>query len=220
MLCQESIRILRFHGHHKAAVGKGGIAAGKRHAIHHHFIILCGGGHNKTTRAHAERVHTAVLNLGGQGIAGSRQPLRALLTGAQVVLRGINEALRVLNTHTHSKGLALQAHTFIMQHAVHISGAVASGQNDGIAGEFTAICRAHAQQALAIGALQQAIHAGLEMHLATGGNDAAAHGLDDIRQAVGADVRVRIGQNLRGSTVGHKGFVNLHDRPTLRGAGE
>ena len=46
----------------------------------------------------------------------------------------------------------------------------------------------------------EAVHTCLEMHLAAAFPDLFAHGFDDARQAVGADVRMSVDENVGGGT--------------------
>ena len=52
------------------AVGKGRVALGKAHAVDDDFIIFCCGRDNEAARAHAERVHSAFANFGGEVVTG------------------------------------------------------------------------------------------------------------------------------------------------------
>ena len=60
---------------------------------------------------------------------------------------------------------------------------------------------------------------GLEADFAPGGEDRVADGFDDVRQQVGADVRMGVGEDLLGRAVGDEHFVNLGDGAALGGAG-
>ena len=71
MLSKIGHGVLRFHSHDNAAIGEGRIPPREAHAIHNDFVVFRRGWHNESPRAHAERMHSAAIDLSGQVVASS-----------------------------------------------------------------------------------------------------------------------------------------------------
>jgi hypothetical protein len=100
--------VLRLDGGNQAGVGEGRVAPGQAHAVDDHFVILGGCRDDPAAGAHAERMHAAVADLGGEAVACGRQQARPFLPGIEVILVAVDERLRVLDAETDGEGLGFQ----------------------------------------------------------------------------------------------------------------
>lgn len=143
--CEDTVLLLvrggifGFDGDDKAAVGERGIAAGERHSIDDDLIIFGGGGHNETTRAHAERMDAAITDFRGNPIAGGGEEMGSLGVWADVVLKGIDEVLGVFDANTDCEGLGFEEEPGIDHHGVDVARAVTGGENDAFGLKFTPV---------------------------------------------------------------------------------
>ncbi len=104
----------------------------------------------------------------------------------------------MLQSHTHSQTFCLYLHLIVMEPTVDVACRVACGQDDRTM-ELLAVVGGDARHRPA--ADDEAVHAGLEVYLATVLQDSIAHVLYHGRQLVRADVWMGIHQNVRVGSV-------------------
>ena len=99
------------------------------HAVDHHAAFFAGGRHHLTARAHAKRVHSASV----------RQMRRQLVvSGTQcgmireiTVLRLVDHALRMLDTHAHREWFPFHEQAFFLQQRKRVARGMTACQNNG-----------------------------------------------------------------------------------------
>ena len=100
------------------------------------------------------------------------------------VLGLVNSGLLVFDPHTHGKGLWLHGYPGFVQHFKGVPGAVADGQNGGIAGDEFPISGFHTHQSAFL--QTQSGDLGVEADLSPQGNNSLAQVLHHRQQHVGA----------------------------------
>ena len=88
----------------------------------------------------------------------------------------------------------------LVEIAIDVACGMTSGEYDR-ALKLCAVGGAHSHYPTAIGREEKFVDSGLEMHFPSGCFDLFAHSLDDAGQAVGADVRMGIGEDVGGGSV-------------------
>jgi len=124
--------VLRFHGDHQAAVGKGGVSTRQAHAIDHDLIVFRGRRNDKPSRTHAEGMDAAFFYLGGQPITGRRKQIGTSGLRIEVVLKSVDEGLRVLDPDADRKGFGFQMNVMCLKHPVDVPGRMTRCQDDAI----------------------------------------------------------------------------------------
>ena len=183
---------------HHARVGPATASVGGAHAVDHQLFGAGGGGNDKSTGAHAERIHTAPVHLLHKGVFGRREIVAAPF--AVVILDLVDEVRRVLQTHAHGHGFLLDFDACGMEIAIDIAGGVAGGENHG-AVPLAAVGGAHPFHPPAIGREEEGVDARLKMHFTARLDDLPTHAGDDAREAIGADVGMGVGENVGGGAV-------------------
>lgn len=152
-----------------------------------------GGRYDISAGAHAKRVYSAVVDARQHRVFGCWQVFTTALR--RVVLQAVDEFLGVFEAHAYGDAFGLDVDALVAQEVVDVACRVPCGE------EYRPV-------PLAPVAVGDAGHGGLvvvenqagdtcaEMYLAARGKDGFAHGLDDGRQTVGADVRMRVDQDV------------------------
>lgn len=160
-------------------------------------------------------MHAAVADFGGQTVACGRQEARPFELGIEMVLGAVDEWLRMLDPETNGEGLGLQQDFPRGQQPVDVARRVAGGQNHGIGRYFRSI--GSDDPADVVSGDEEIDDLGLKPDLAASIEDRGADGLDHVWQEIGTDVRVGVGQDLFGGSVGDKNLVNPGNRTTFGG---
>ncbi len=184
-------------------VGPLRVSSAGRHAVHHRLRRIGHGGHDEAARAHAERVDAAAVDLVDQRVGGRGQVFVAV---RGVVLYGVDETLRVLDAHAHCEGLGFETHAAAVERVVDILGRVARGEHHGRALDRIAV-RRHAAQTPALDL--EARDLASEAYLSARGGDGAADVAYDARQTVGADMGMRLEEDLGRRAVEHERLQRL-----------
>lgn len=131
--------ILRLDSGDQAGIGERRIAAGERHAVDDDLFVGGRCRNDPTTRTHAERMHTAILNLGREPVTCGGQQIGTRLSFGNVILLAIDERLRVLNAETDRKRLVLHQNAFTRQELIDVPRRMARGENRRIAEKLSTI---------------------------------------------------------------------------------
>ena len=123
----------------------------------------------------------------------------------------------MLDAAADGKRLRLQQNRPVRQKSIDVAGRMTAGQDQGVAKNLLAALAAYPVKASVTD--QKIDDFRLEVHFAAGPDDGAADGFDDVGQQIRADVRMGIGENAGGGTVGDEDFVHLGDRSAFGGAG-
>ena len=155
-----------------------------------------------------------MIDLGDEIVFGSRQ----VFTTAQhaVILDLVDDALGVFKSHTHGNALGLEGDAAVMQHLVNVACRMARGQDNRTAECLASRCF-NARHLATVD--NEVGDAGLEMDLATAAQDGLAHGLDDARQFVAADVGMGIDEDILSRPMLDKNSQNAVHRAALLAAG-
>ena len=191
MFLDEVAEILGLDGGNHSGVGKRRVAPREAHAVDHHLVVFRGGRDDPAARAHAERVHSAVANLGGEAVAGGGQQARTAGTGREVVLRAVDERLGVLDAEPDREGFLFQQDVFRGEQPVDVPCGVPGGEDHGVGADFPAGGGDHAADVFFMD--DEIRHLGLEPHLPAGCEDRCPDRLDHIGQQVRSDVRMSVG---------------------------
>ena len=201
---------------HHARIRPTTAAVGGTHAVDHQLFGAGGGGHDEAARAHAEGIHAAPVHLLHEGIFGRGEVAAASL--AVVILNLVDEMGRMLQTHAHGHPFLFDLHSRGVQIAINVAGGVSGGEHHG-AFPLVAAGRAHTLHALSVGREEERIDTRAKMHLTARFDDLPPHGGDDAREAVGANVGVRVGKNVGGGTMLAEDAENAGHIAALLGAG-
>ena len=125
---------------------------------------------------------------------------------------------RMLQTHAHGHTFLFDLHSRGMQIAINVAGGVSGGKHHG-AFPLVAAGRAHALHALSVGREEERVDTRAKMHLTARFDDLPAHGGDDAREPVGANVGVRVGKNVGGGTMLAEDAENAGHIAAFLGAG-
>ena len=125
---------------------------------------------------------------------------------------------RMLQTHAHGHTFLFDLHSRGVQIAINVAGGVSGGEHHG-AFPLVAAGRAHALHTLSVGREEERIDTRAKMHLTARFDDLPTHGGDDAREAVGANVGVRVGKNVGGGAVLAEDAENAGHIAALLGAG-
>ena len=186
----EVFEIRQAHLGNQSRVGIGRRAAAGRHAVHDRLGRIGHRRDDESSGAHAEGVDAAPALLAHERIGGGRQVLAARRT---VVLDRVDERLGVFDAHAHSEGLGLDTHAAGMEQFVDVARRVARGQHHGSPLDPLV---ARADTADTAVAEQQVRYAAVETEQAARIEDRPADVPDDIGELVGADMGMRLVEDL------------------------
>ena len=144
-----------------------------RHTINHHLIRAAGSRHDKASGTHTEGIDASLLHLRHEAVLRRRQVVATPLLA--VVLDLINQLLRMLQADTDSQSLRLDRDTRGIEVTIDIPCGVA-GRQDHRAHKGLAAVGLHPDHPAF--PQDKAIHAGLEMYLASTTQDLLTHPLD------------------------------------------
>jgi hypothetical protein len=159
-------------------------------------FLRCRGDH-APAGAHAEAVHCAAIGASGGEAVRRRAQIRVARTTA--ITRLIDPALRMLDPHADGEGLGLDMHPAGVQHLEGRAGAVADGEHDMIGFEEAAIVQVQPAQALfaiAHPIQRDVVHPRLPAIFSAQFLDRAADALHHRHEAEGADMRMRLPQDV------------------------
>lgn len=122
------LEIRQAHLGHDTRVGEDRVASRRRHAVDDRFAAAGHGRHDKPARAHAERVDAPSPHLLHQRVGRGGQILASL---RHMVLRRVDQPLRMLDAHAHSESLRLELDAAAVEHLVDVPGRMAGSQHDG-----------------------------------------------------------------------------------------
>ena len=193
--------------HHHAAIAPTSVSVGRTHAVDHDLFGSACCRYDKAAGTHAEAIDAAPLNLRHHAVLGGGQPLSTSL--ATVVLYLVDEVGGMLQAYTDGESFCFDVDAALCKVAIDVAGRMACSKDDG-----TVKCGARGMGQGARGYLcfyshnyslapcplllapnNQPCHLRLEVNFATTGKDGLAHVLDDARQAVGADMRMGVGED-------------------------
>ena len=217
MLFFEGLGVFWLDGDDHAAVGERAIAASEAHTIDDHFIVHGGGGDDPAARAHTKGVNAAVSDLGGEAVACGGEEARALLATRDVVLNLVDHRLGMLDADADGEGFLFEKDVASVKEGVDVARAVASGKNDGIGFEGSAIGTGDGAGVVLID--MNVGNFGEEMDFAAVVNDGVAQGLDDVGEEIRSDVGVGIGEDFFWCAVGDENLVDGMDRTAFGSAG-
>ena len=175
----------KFHYH--TAVTPRCIPMTRTHAIDHDLFGTSSSRHNYTTRTHAEAIDTSAPNLSNKTVFSSWQILTPTFTS--MILYLINAMGRMLQTNTYSNTFCLNLHSVIIQPRIDIASRMACGQNNW-PHKFFSCVSLNSHHFIAVD--DDGIHTSLEMHLTSTTNNGITHILNNTRQLIGTNVRMRI----------------------------
>ena len=177
--------VLRRDAHQKAAVDVGPVPGAQAHAVGHQFSGGGGGGHHLTAGADAEgEGGPAGGQVTGQLIVRGGQPV-----GGGAILGQADGALIVLNAHADGEGLFLHGHPRLGQHGEGVTGGVAGGQDQSVAGQgIGPLGPLHREGGQRPAGLLQPGQPVPKAHIAAQGDQLLADVLHRLAQHVGADV--------------------------------
>ncbi len=213
----EGLGILGFDGDDHAAVGEGGVPAGEAHAVDDDFVVFGGGGDDEAAGAHAKGVDAAVVDFGGEAVAGGGEQAGAFLMPGKVVLEVVDERLGMLDAQADGEGFLFEADVLRVQLTVDVAGGVAGGEDEAVGGELASVGGGDASDGAVVD--QEAVDPCAEMDFAAGRSDRFAQGHDDFGEEVGTDVGVGVDEDAPGGAVGDECFVDLANGASLGGPG-
>ena len=193
--------ILRMERDQQGGVGVLPVPGGIAHAVGAHATLLRGGGKHLPTGTHAEGIGAfPVGQMDVQGVIRRRQ-----LSPRSSVLGKVDIRLPVLNAHTHGKRLLLHGHALGMKMFKGVPGGVTDGQYQPVAGQGVDAVSVPdlrpGQPAFFYNKMLQAV---FKAHFPAQRNHAAADVLHHVNENVGADVGLRVIQNVFRRAVGGK----------------
>ena len=158
-----------------------------------------------------------------------RGPKRGV-AGGGTVLRAVDVSLEVLDAHAHGESLAVERHAQVTQELEDVASGMSASEDEGIraeallhekAGRLSALER-HRLDVRRGGAARHvdAHEPRAEADLAAKLADARADVIDDARQDVGADVRLRVPGDLWRSARLNEGIEDEAVQGALRAGGE
>lgn len=205
--------------HDHARVGPLRATVAGAHAVNDELLLVGSSRNDEAAWTHAERVDAASVHLRHEAILGCRQILAASV--ARVILYLVNQLRRMLKAHTDGDALRLNLYLRLGEIAVDVACGVARGENDrsaeGLLGTRLQVYSLNAHRLVALE--QQSGHLGLEVNLAAAAYDGVAHALDNLRQLVGADMRMGVDEDRRRGSVLAEHVENLLDAAALLRAG-
>ena len=208
---QLAIKVSHTRLYHHARITPRRGAVRRTHAVHHYLLCAARRRHHETTGTHAETIYATTVHLRYKAVFGSGQPAAA---PALLVIKDlVDEMGRMLQAHADGYVFGFEGGWGTAKHAVDIAGGMARGQYHR-AFKGTAVAALHAAHLALLH--DELLNAGLEMHLTAAVDDAPPHGLDDAGQAVGADVGVRVLEDIgRRSMLAEHAEDFLHIAPLL-----
>ena len=200
--------ILRPDAHEQRAVGVYAVAGVIAHAVGDDAVGFAGRGDDRAARAHAERVDAAAARQVQRQLVIRRAKRR--MARRRAVLRGVDEALRMLNARADGEGLLHQRDAARKQRLKRVAGAVADSEDDGFGGQFLfALCVLIANGGDMAVRMQYARQPRAEAHLAAQLENPHAHGLDHAAELIRADVRLGVNENVVRCAEAHKCAQNV-----------
>ena len=183
-----------FDVHEQRRIRVASIAGMAARTVHHNAAQFRRRAHDLAARAHAERVHAAVVAQMHRHFVVGRAKRR--MARRIAVLRLIDELLGMLDSHAHRKRLALHEQARIAHAVEHVARRMAARenhitcrQNEFLArAVFLALRASHSNDASALEF--HAFKTRAETHLAAPRDNLLAHGFHNIHELVGANVRL------------------------------